>query len=65
MIDFYASPLPDPTGFGQGRTYIGSTPLTTDANGNARFGSTFAATVPAGQVIAATATMTLNAPSIG
>jgi hypothetical protein len=36
-LDFYASPAADPSGYGQGRTWLGSTTVTTDANGNATF----------------------------
>jgi hypothetical protein len=32
-LDFYASPSPDPTGYGQGQTYVGHVTVTTDANG--------------------------------
>ena len=32
-IDFYANPIADPSGYGQGNRYLGSTTVTTDANG--------------------------------
>jgi hypothetical protein len=36
-IDFYRSPAADPSGFGEGKVYIGSKTVTTDANGNVLF----------------------------
>jgi uncharacterized repeat protein (TIGR01451 family)/CSLREA domain-containing protein len=54
-IHFYSSPSADPSGFGEGRTYLGATSGTTDANGDAAF--TFNAPPrPAGHVVTATAT---------
>jgi parallel beta-helix repeat protein len=34
-LDFYANPTPDPTGYGQGHTYLGSMTVTTNDQGNA------------------------------
>lgn len=34
-IDVYGSPQPDPSGFGEGRTWLGFSAITTDASGNA------------------------------
>jgi uncharacterized repeat protein (TIGR01451 family)/CSLREA domain-containing protein len=54
-IEFFANAVADPSGFGEGQTYIGSTTVTTDATCNASF--TFTGSVPSGQqVITATAT---------
>ena len=54
-VEFFSNPVADPSGFGQGKTYLGSTVVTTDASARASF--TFAApTVPPGQAISATAT---------
>ena len=36
-LDFYDSPAPDPTGFGQGKTWLGSATVITDSSGNVRF----------------------------
>src|SRR4029077_8015592 len=48
---------PDPSGYGQGQTYLGSVQVTTDGNGNASFTVTLTTPVPAGQnYITATAT---------
>jgi hypothetical protein len=46
----------DPSGFGQGQTLLGSTMVTTDTTGSANFNVTLSVTVPAGQVVTATAT---------
>ncbi len=54
-VDFYASPSADPSGFGEGKTYLGRTIVTTNGSGDVTF--TFAATGDlSGQVITATAT---------
>jgi len=53
-LDFYASPSCDATGFGEGKTYLGSLDKTTDGSGNVAFGTSFG--VPAGQIATATAT---------
>ena len=55
-IEFFASAAADPTGFGEGQTYLGFLAVTTDASGNATFSAPVAA-LPAGQaVLSATAT---------
>ena len=55
-IDFYWSPAGDPSGHGEGQTYIGSTNGTSNFLGNASFNVTFAGVaVPVGAVITATA----------
>ncbi|HYK03818.1 MAG TPA: Calx-beta domain-containing protein [Thermoanaerobaculia bacterium] len=54
-IHFYSSPAADPSGFGEGRTYLGATSGTTDAGGDAAFA--FAGPpLTAGHVVTATAT---------
>jgi VCBS repeat-containing protein len=56
-LEFFANALRDPSGYGQGKTYLGSMNVTTDGNGNANFTAPFVPTqVPAGQFISATAT---------
>ena len=55
-LQFFASAAPDPSGFGEGQTYLGSWTVTTDAGGNASFLASFPTVVPAGQAISATAT---------
>ncbi len=42
VIDFYANKVPDPSGNGQGRDWLGSKTVTTDAAGNASDTFTFA-----------------------
>ena len=36
-VELFASAAADPTGFGEGQTYLGATDVTTDAGGNASF----------------------------
>lgn len=36
-LDFFSNTVPDPSGFGEGETYLGSMSVTTDASGNASF----------------------------
>ena len=55
-IDFYASPTADPSGYGQGKRYLGSAMVTTNASGNAALSATLPVGGLAGQVISATAT---------
>lgn len=54
-IDFYSNAACDSSGNGEGAEFIGSTDVTTDANGNAAF--QYAGGVSAGQIITATATL--------
>ncbi len=54
-IQFFSNPTADPSGFGQGQTYLGSITVTTDSNGNASFSASLPV-VPAGYAISATAT---------
>jgi hypothetical protein len=55
-LDFYANPAPDPSGYGQGQTWLGSAIVTTDANGDVAFTADLAVGNLAGQWITATAT---------
>ena len=55
-IEFYSNQVSDASGFGEGQAFIGSISATTDGSGNASFSPTFPSTVPAGQIITATAT---------
>jgi uncharacterized repeat protein (TIGR01451 family) len=54
-IDFYSSPAADPSGFGEGQTYLGASSGTTNANGDATFVFVGPVVTP-GHVITATAT---------
>ena len=55
-IDFYANSSVDPSGYGEGRRYLGSTTATTDSSGNATFNVSLASATTAGEWITATAT---------
>ena len=60
LLQFFASPAADPSGFGEGQTFLGSHYVVTDASGNSAFTFVFPASVPIGQRITATATDLLN-----
>jgi hypothetical protein len=55
-IEFFSNPAADPSGYGQGQTYLGFANFTTDASGNVTFTTDLATGNLAGQWIAATAT---------
>jgi len=55
-IQFFSSPAPDPSGFGEGKIFIGQTSVTTNSNGNRSFTFVPAQKVPVGWRITATAT---------
>ena len=55
LLQFFASPQADPSGYGQGKILIGSMNVQTDANGNANFKAGMPPT-SAGAYISATAT---------
>jgi hypothetical protein len=55
-IDFYANAAADPSGYGQGQRYLGSTTVTTDGNGHATFAVALSAATAAAEHVAATAT---------
>jgi titin len=55
-IDFYANAAPDASGYGQGKNYLGSTTVSTDANGNAGFTAAALGATSPGEWISATAT---------
>ena len=59
-IDFFAVDVPDPSGFGEGKTYLSSRVVSTDVNGFASFSIDLAATVAPGQFLTATATDTVG-----
>jgi hypothetical protein len=59
-VDFYANTLPDPSGYGEGQTYLGSTTVATDVTGHARFTATVAAAPAGQQFLSATATDPVN-----
>ncbi len=55
-IEFFASDSCDPSGYGEGKTFLEARDVTTDAAGNAAFSLTLNTVVQPGQVITATAT---------
>jgi hypothetical protein len=55
-IDFFSNSVADPSGFGEGETYIGTATVLTDASGNAAFNVTLPFAVSAGQLVTTTAT---------
>jgi len=55
-IEFFSSPSGDPSGFGEGAVFLGSTSVTTDGAGHAAFSLTLPANVAVGHVATATAT---------
>ena len=56
QIDLYSNPHSDPSGYGQGQTYLGSVATTTDGTGNASFQTTLPVVLPANSFVSATAT---------
>jgi hypothetical protein len=56
VIDFYNSPSCDGSGYGEGRSWLGSATQTTGGNGNVSFTSTLAVSVEEGSVVTAVAT---------
>jgi hypothetical protein len=60
VIDFYSSPAPDDSGFGEGAIYLGSYDVTTNSEGVADFGRHFLPTIPVGRFVTATATDALG-----
>ncbi len=62
LVDVYANAEPDPSGFGQGQTFLGTIPVVTDSSGNATFTGTFPVTLTIGETVSATATTTGIAP---
>lgn len=55
-IDLFGSPACDPSGFGEGASWLGATSVTTDASGDADFLVLLAAALPVGRFVTATAT---------
>jgi hypothetical protein len=55
-IDIYANPECDPDGFGEGESFVGSGPASTDLGGDAAFTIALTESVPSGWYLTATAT---------
>src|SRR5262249_30402918 len=57
VIEAFLNDACDPSGFGQGQTFLGTLKVTTGANGVANINTTFARTFRSGAFITATATL--------
>ncbi len=55
-LEFFASPTADPSGFGEGKIFLGIETVTTDAQGAADIYFTFPPLAPVGHLVTATAT---------
>jgi parallel beta-helix repeat protein len=55
-LHFYSSSAADPSGHGEGETYVGDTTVTTNGLGDVTFTKTLSAAMAVGQVFSATAT---------
>jgi hypothetical protein len=55
-LEFFSSPAPDPSGHGEGRTFLGTLDAATNAAGLLYFTVTLKVAVPVGQYLTATAT---------
>jgi hypothetical protein len=55
-VEFFANDAADPSGSGEGQTFLGFTSVTTDGNGDVSFTATLPVAAGAGQVVTATAT---------
>ncbi|HEU4552519.1 MAG TPA: right-handed parallel beta-helix repeat-containing protein [Chitinophaga sp.] len=61
ILEFFSNTECDPTGFGEGQTFLGRYAVATNAAGNATFSATLPGVViPYGKVVTATATDTAN-----
>lgn len=56
IVEFFANDVCDPSGFGEGATFLGSTSVITNGAGSVAFSATLSAVVPGGAVVTATAT---------
>jgi trimeric autotransporter adhesin len=56
-VEFFASPTRDPSGFGEGKLFLGARTVSTDANGTASFAVSLPAVVSAGTFVTSTATL--------
>jgi uncharacterized repeat protein (TIGR01451 family)/CSLREA domain-containing protein len=60
LLDFFSNPACDGSGNGEGKNFIGSTLVTTNANGNASFSVSFPAVATTDSFFTATATDTVG-----
>jgi parallel beta-helix repeat protein len=62
-LDFYSNQACDPSGFGEGERYVGSSSLLISFTGTQNFTATFSTPLPIGSVLTATATDPFGATS--
>ena len=62
-VECFSSPTADPSGFGEGQTFLGSAQVRTNGSGSASFGKVLPVTVPTGYAISSTATSPLGSTS--
>ena len=62
LIEFFLNSKPDPSGYGQGETFLSSVLVPADPSGNMAFTMSLDYQVPAGQFISATATEVVAPP---
>jgi titin len=55
-LEFFYNSAQDPSGYGEGETFLGSASVTTDGNGDAAFSETFPTELTTGTPVSATAT---------
>ena len=56
LLQFFSNKTADPSGYGEGQTYLSSLNVTTDSSGSASFQVVFNTSVPKGDFVSATAT---------
>jgi hypothetical protein len=64
-VEFYSDPSPDPSGNGEGRTFLGVRTVTTDANGDAEFFFLLSGETSPGAAVSATASNDGNTSEFG
>ena len=62
-LDFYSNSAADPSGYGEGRTYLGAAIVSTDATGNVNYSVSVPGVAPVGQFVSATATSSSGSTS--
>ncbi|HEX6271196.1 MAG TPA: hypothetical protein VFZ43_13235, partial [Anaerolineales bacterium] len=59
-LEFFSNDVCDPSGYGEGQTYLGSLNVKTNSTGHVNFKVSLPATLPAGRYVTATATDAAN-----
>jgi CSLREA domain-containing protein len=62
-LEFFSNPACDPSGYGEGKTFLGDGVVTTNGAGDTHFTFTFAAAVTAAEAVTSTATNQLGSTS--